>query len=108
LKSHGAQFVIQLQKNPVIPQPGRALVQGKAFILHYNLAHGITSMIEDPCRKWTCSETTEIQATAEGELARQKTKKCKGALPSSITAYFGHTKLCFKNDVGSTATEVHW
>jgi hypothetical protein len=35
----------------------------------------------------------------EGETARQKSKKHKGAPPSSITAYFGNTKPYVKNDV---------
>ena len=35
----------------------------------------------------------------EGETARQKSKKRKGAPPSSITTYFGNTKPYAKNDV---------
>ena len=38
-------------------------------------------------------------AAEEGDRARQKTKKRKGAPPSDITAYFGNAKPYAKNDV---------
>ena len=70
-------------------------------ILQYNPAHGITSMkthVENEHAEEFARYVRESKAD-EGETARQKTKKRKGAPPSSITAYFGNTKPYAKNDV---------
>ena len=70
-------------------------------ILQYNPAHGITSMkthVENEHAEELARYVRESKAE-EGDTARQKTKKRKGAPPSSITAYFGNTKPYAKNDV---------
>ena len=70
-------------------------------ILQYNPAHGITSMkthVENEHAEELARYVRESKAE-EGDTARQKTKKRKGAPPSSITAYFENTKPYAKNDV---------
>ena len=70
-------------------------------ILQYNPAHGITSMkthVENEHAEEFSRYVRESKVD-EGDTARQKSKKRKGAPPSSITAYFGNTKPYAKNDV---------